>query len=120
MYIGRDPHLDDLVAAIFRDDAAFALALRDLVDELHAGDDLAPDGVLAVQPGGVGKADEELAIGAVGIARARHGYRAAHMVLVGELGLEILPRAAGAGARRIAGLRHEAGDHAMKNDAIVE
>jgi hypothetical protein len=47
------------------------LAALDLVDILHALGDLAPDGVLAVEEGGVAEADEELAVGRIRIwARA--------------------------------------------------
>ena len=52
-------------------------------------------------------------------ARAiEHG--AAHMRLGVELGLQLLAGAAGAGALRAAGLRHEAVDHAMEDDAVVK
>ena len=40
--------------------------------------------------------------------------------LLVELGLELLAGAAGAGAVRAAGLRHEAVDDAVKHDAVVE
>src|SRR5262249_13617185 len=40
--------------------------------------------------------------------------------LVAELGLELLSRAAGAVAARIAGLRHEARDDAGEGDAVVK
>src|SRR5262249_14237915 len=119
--VGRDLQLHDLVALALGNGAVVGLrSLVDLVDELHARDDLAPDRVLAVGPGRVGEADEELAVGAVGIVRARHRKRAADMMLVRDLGLEVLARTAAAGARGISGLRHEAGDHAMKDDAVVE
>ena len=42
------------------------------------------------------------------------------MRLVVELGLQLLAGAAGAGALRAAGLRHEAVDHAMEHDAVVK
>ena len=43
------------------------------------------------------------------------------MRLVGEFGLEVgQVGAADAGAGRIAALRHEAGDHAVEDDAVVE
>ena len=42
-------------------------------------------------------------------------------MLLGELGLDVgLVRAAHAGAGRVAGLGHEAVDHAVEDDAIVE
>ena len=55
-----------------------------------------------------------------GILRARHRDRAATVRLAVELGLELLAGAAGAGAVRTAGLRHEAVDDAMEDDAVVE
>src|SRR5262245_38401799 len=42
------------------------------------------------------------------------------MRLLVELGLELLARAAGTCAVRAAGLRHEAVDHAMKDDPVVK
>ena len=96
------------------------LAALDLVDVLHALDDLAPDRVLAVEERRVGEADEELAVGEVRALRARHRQRAAHVRLAVELGLQLLARAAGAGAGRVAGLRHEAVDDAVEDDAVIE
>ena len=55
--IGSHTCLDDLVGVLHR------LAALDLVDILHAFDDLAPDGVLVIQERGIVEADEELAIG---------------------------------------------------------
>ena len=115
----RPPHadrrLDDLVRVLHR------LAALDLVDVLHAFDHLAPDGVLLVEEARVVEADEELAVGAVRALRARHRGGAAHMRLGVELGRQVrIARAAGAGAVRAAGLRHEAVDHAMEHDAVVE
>ena len=59
-----DGRLHDLVGI------AHGLAALDLVDVLHAGDDLAPRGVLLVKETRVVEADEELRIGAVGARRA--------------------------------------------------
>ena len=42
------------------------------------------------------------------------------MRLLVELGLQLLAGAAGAGAVRAAGLRHEAVDDAVEDDAVVE
>jgi len=39
---------------------------------LHPALDLAPDGILTVQEAGIVEADEELAVGAVRVLRARH------------------------------------------------
>ena len=56
--------------------------------------------------------------GAVG---ARHGADAAHMGLGVELGLQVRQvGAAGAGAVRAAGLRHEALDHAVEGNAVIK
>src|SRR5512141_1472434 len=48
------------------------LALRKRVDMLHAALDLTPNGVLVVEEASVVEADEELAVGAVGILGASH------------------------------------------------
>src|SRR6266436_4845138 len=82
--VGRDLDLDHLVWV--GDGARLAGAFLDLVDELHAGHDLAPHGVLAIEEVAVLEADEELAAGAVGFAGPRHRYSAAHMLLAAELG----------------------------------
>src|SRR5581483_6303249 len=112
--VGGHPRLDDLVGILDR------LTALDLVDVLHALGHLAPDSVLAVEEGGIVEADEELAVGGVRVGRARHRGGAAHMRLLVELGLQLLAASAGAGAMRAAGLRHEAVDHAMEHDAVVE
>src|SRR5207302_7660919 len=96
------------------------LDLRDLVDDVHAGGDAAEDGVLAVEPGtGVRGDDEELAAVRVR-ACVRHGQRAALQLVRTGLVLELVPGAAGAGARGIAALDHEIRDHAVEDDAVVE
>ena len=88
---------------------------------LHAFGHLAPDGVLAVEEAAIVEADEELAVGAVGILRARHGGGAADVRLSGEFGRKIgLVGAAHAGAGRIAALRHEAVDDAVEDDVVVK
>src|SRR6185312_16430205 len=74
----------------------------------------------AVEEGGRREADEELAVGTVGTLRARHRAGAARMLAGIELGLELAAGAAGAVAARIAGLRHEAVDDAVKDDAVIE
>src|SRR3954451_1960141 len=112
--VGRHPCLDDLVGIAHR------LAALDLVDILHARHHLAPDRVLAIEEPGIVKANEELAVAGLGAGGARHRGRAAYMRLLVELGLQLLAGAAGAGALRAAGLRHEAVDHAMEHDAVVE
>src|SRR5262249_17446166 len=66
------------------------------------------------------EADEELTVAGIRILRPRHRHRAAHVGLAVELRLELLARAAGAGALRTAGLRHKAVDHAVEDDPIIE
>src|SRR5690242_1096239 len=105
--VGRHSRLDDLVGIANR------LAALDLVDVLHALDDVAPGGVLVVEEGGVAEANEELAVAGIRVAGARHRDGAAHMRFLVELGLELLARAAGARAMGAAGLRHEAVDDAV-------
>src|SRR5688572_4359500 len=112
-------HRDDLVGIDHR--AIAVAALLDGVDMLHTLHDLAPDRILAIEPGRSVEADEELAVGAVGIAAARHRAGAPHVGLAREFGLEIgLLRSARAGARGIARLCHEPRDHPVKDDAVVE
>ena len=83
--------------------------------------DFAPDRVLAVEEAAIVEADEELAVGAVRIVRARHRGDAADVRLAAELGRQIgLVGAAHAGAGRVAALRHEAVDHAVEDDAVVK
>src|SRR5258705_5074923 len=112
--VGGQARLDDLVRVLHR------LTTLDLVDVLHARRHLAPDRVLVVEERGIIEADEELAIGGIRAGAARHRGGAAHMRLIVELGLELLAGAAGAGALRTAGLRHETFDHAMEHDPVVK
>ncbi len=65
--------------------------------------------------------DVELAVGAVSPLGAGHGDRAAHVRQPAEFGLEVgQRRAAGAVLLGIAALRHEAVDHAMESESIIE
>src|SRR5215813_7598078 len=115
--VGRDLDLDHLVRVLDR------LALLDLVDHVHAGRDLADHGVLAVQARGLAIHNEELAVGRIVVAAlARHADDAALERHVGELGRQVrIFGAAGAvEVLPVAGLRHEAGDHAMERHAVVE
>src|SRR3984893_5545116 len=106
--------LDDLVRVLHR------LAALDLVDVLHARRHLAPHRVLVVEERRIVEADEELAVAGIRAGRARHRGGAADMRFLVELGLELLAGAAGAGALRAPGLRHEALDHAMEHDAVIK
>src|SRR5580698_9385118 len=106
--------LDDLVRILHR------LAALDLVDVFHALGHLAPDRVLVVQERGIVEADEELAVAGIRARRARHRGGAADVRFLAEFGLELLAGAAGAGALRTSGPRHETLDHAMEHDAVVK
>src|SRR6185437_13910953 len=107
--------LDDLVGIADR------LAALDLVDVLHARDDLAPDRVFPVEEGRVGEADEELRIGRIRARGARHRHRPALVRLGVELGLEIgIFRPAGSRSVGAAGLGHEPVDHPVKDDPVVK
>src|SRR4051812_44511270 len=94
--VGCDLHRHDLVGVAHR------FAALDLVDHVHAVDDLAPHGVFAVEEGGVLEADEELAVGRIRALRAGHRAGAADVRLAAELRLEVLAGAAGAGAGGVA------------------
>jgi hypothetical protein len=110
-----DRRLDDLAGAGRR------LALGQRVDVLHSALDLAPHGILPVEDARVVEADEELAVGAMRRLGARHRTGPADMRRLVELGHQIgLVAATHAGARRIAALRHEAGDHAVEHHPIIE
>src|SRR5262249_22788073 len=88
----------------------------------HAFYDLAPQGILSRElAAGRAEANEELAVGAVRIARARHSNTAALVLLLRELRLQIGERGAtGAGAGRIARLGQQAGNHTVKDNTVVE
>src|SRR5205809_3077559 len=90
--VGGHARLDDLVRVLHR------LAALDLVDVLHAGRDLAPDRVLAVEEGSIVEADEELAVAGIRARSAGNRGGAADMRLLVEFGLQLLAGAAGAGA----------------------
>src|SRR5215213_2479932 len=80
----------------------------DGVDHVHALDDLAEDGVLAVQPGGGDLGDEEL--GAVGVGPGvGHGQvpRPVEAVGAADLVLELVAGAAPSVPERVAALDHE-------------
>ena len=100
--------------------AAVAREHRDLLGDVLAARHLPEDGVLAVEPRGrVGGDDEELAPVRVR-AGVRHRERPALDLVVVELVLELVARAAGAGALRAAALDHEVGDDAVEDQPVVE
>src|SRR5207245_420848 len=88
------------------------IALADFVQRIHAADDLSEDSVLAVEVRRRAVGDEELR--AVGIlARIRHREHARLIVLQSQSAgfiIELIARAASAGALGIAALDHEALD----------
>ena len=98
---------------------------------LHAFLDLADDGVGIVEVGRGREHDEELRVRRIRVLRARHADRTADEMLLGELRRQIRQAGtAGAGAPCIeaivhvaeldvAGLRHEAFNHAMEGDVVV-
>ncbi len=101
--------------------ATHGFAALDLVDIFHALGDLAPNGVLLVEEAGIIEADEKLRIRGIRILRTRHGADAADMRLGVEFSLDIgIIGTTHASAIRTAGLRHEAIDHTVEDDAIVE
>src|ERR687896_657824 len=91
----------------------------DRVHRVHAGGDSPEYGVLAVEPrSGSGRDDEELAAVRVRAA-VRHRERTALDLVVVDLVLELVSRAARAGAVRAAALDHEVGDHPVEDEAVV-
>uniref|UniRef100_A0A0C1QMA9 Uncharacterized protein n=1 Tax=Tolypothrix bouteillei VB521301 TaxID=1479485 RepID=A0A0C1QMA9_9CYAN len=98
------------------------LATRDAVDVLHPFDDVAPQRVLAGEAAAaVAEADEELAVGAVRVAGAGGADAAPLIDFLAEFRRQIpILGAARAGTRRVTRLRHEAVDHAVPLDAVVE
>src|SRR5690349_12751299 len=85
---GGDAGADQLVRVRHR--AAAGGAALDLVHRIHAGDDPAPDGVLAIEARGRREHDEELAVRAVRALAAGHTADATdEAVFVGELGRQV-------------------------------
>src|SRR5208283_5682998 len=116
----RHFHGDDLVRVRHR--AVVRLRSRlDLVHDVHARDDLAEGGVLAVEEPAVTEHDEELRVGRIGVVGAGHAEDATLEMGWIELGLQVRQvGAALARAGRVAGLGHEAGNDAVEHDAVVE
>ena len=102
------------------------LGIHDGIGHLHALDDLAERGILAVQMGSLLHHDEELAAGGVGAHGAGHGQHAPVMLQVvleavaGELTLDGIARAAHTGALGATALDHEAGDHPVEDQPVIE
>src|SRR5215831_19452271 len=109
--IRRHPNRDHAIRILNR------LALLDLVDDVHAGQNLADYGVLTIKEGAVRIHNEELAVGGVvAVALAGHADDAALEGHLGEFRLQVgIFRAAGAIAvLPVTGLRHKACDHPME------
>src|SRR5216683_6525815 len=96
------------------------VTLLDVVHDVHPRDDLSEDGVLAVEEVRGGEHDVELATRRVGIVAPRHGDRAAHVLVLVELGLDLVSGAARTVALGVAALDHEAGLDAVEGQAIVK
>src|SRR4030095_4552767 len=96
------------------------VALLDVVHDVHARGDLAEHGVLAVEEVGSREGDVELAPRRVRILAAGHGHHSAHMLVLVELGLDLVTGPARAVALGIATLHHEAGLDPVKGEAVVE
>merc|ERR1719195_2517316 len=109
---------DDLLGGL----AALGAEGLDLLDRVHALDDLPEDDVLAVEPGGLGRAQEELAAVGVG-SSVGHGEDPGPGVLQLEvLVLELHP-VDGLAARavpcgEVAALAHEVGDDAVERRSL--
>src|SRR5436190_4127383 len=100
--------------------AGVRLRRPDPIDDVLAAGDLAEDRVLPVEPRAlVGGDDEELRAVRVrpGVG---HRQRAARDLVVVDLVLERVARAAGPGALRAPALDHEVGDDAVEDQAVVE
>ena len=115
---------------IIRSGSAGRLAASDGVHVLHAPHHAAVDGVLAVEEVVVGEVDEELRVGRVGALRARGADRAAVVRQLRELRRQVgvlraaRPREPQVAALRapvlhVAGLRHEALDHAVEHHPVI-
>src|SRR5438309_3649944 len=93
----------------------------DRVNRIHPADHTADHRVIVVELRMRGEHDEELAVRAILAARPRCADAAAKERHGGELGLEVgQVRPALARSLRVAALRHEAGDHAVEVEAVVE
>jgi hypothetical protein len=101
---------------------AVGVARADAVDDIHPAGHPAEDAVLAVEMRCRAEGDEELRAVGVG-AGVRHAQDARTVVLEGQRATlvgEFVAWAAGAGAGRVAALRHEALDDAVEGGAVVE
>src|SRR6266511_1850532 len=101
-------------------DRLHLVALLDVVHDVHARGDLAEDGVLAVEEVGGGEGDVELAARGVGVLAARHGHHPAHVLLLVELGLDLVAGPSRTVALGIAALNYEVRLHAVEHEPVVD
>src|SRR5688572_6582366 len=110
-------------------DGLHAVAHANAIHDVHAARDAAEDRVLAVEEVGVSEGDVELAARGIGMLAARHRHRAAVVLLLVELRLDLVAGIAGAELRialrqglrqRIAALDDERRLHAVEGGAVVE
>src|SRR3990172_4881973 len=113
-------HTMDLLRRVHDRDGFHLVALLDVVHDVHARDDLAEHGVLAVEEVRRGERDVELAAGGVGVVAPRHGDGAAVVLVLVELGLDLVAGAARAVALGVAALDDEAGLDAVEGQPVVE
>src|SRR5262249_40472696 len=102
--------------------AGRGLRRGDRVDDLLrvVVDHFTEDGVLPVEPARLADRDEELRPARTG-SRVGTGQqvRPAELEVRVDLVLELVPRAAPSGTRRVAALDHEAADHPVEDGAVV-
>src|SRR5215510_1470304 len=111
---------DQAIQLVFGDrDRGHLVTLLDAVDELHARHDLAEHGVLAVEVRGRAVADVELAAGRVGMLAACHRDGAAQVLLLVELRLDRVARAARAVVFRAGSVHHEVRHDSMQLGALL-
>src|SRR5256885_13041609 len=101
-------------------DRLHLVALLDAVHDVHPRDDLAEHRVLAVQEVRGGERDVELAARRIGGLAPRHGEHAPHVLLLVELGLDLVAGVSGAVALGVATLDHEARLDAVEGQTVVE
>src|SRR6185369_6598152 len=130
----RGDNLDALNRHALHRLARFAVSVRadrslgNFFQRVVAFDQLAERGVLVVEAGSRGVADEELAAGGIRIARPSHRDDAPLVFAGVELGVDRIARAALAVGRflrgilrvRLAALDHETVDDAMERGAVIK
>src|SRR6185503_17826166 len=111
---------DQAISRLLDRDRGHAIALLDAIDLLHARDDLAEHGVVVVEVWGGAVGDVELTARRIRMLAARHGHRAADVLLLVELRLDLIAGPAGAVALGAPTLHDEVGHDAMEAEPVVE